>query len=461
MAPVVSLEPKLPKEETLPKPAESNSAGASSAAGQPDLVVRAVPFFYGWLILPISMVAQFCTSPGQTYGVSLFNTHFTTDLHLSSLDVSFAYMWGTIIASLPMSLIGGFADRFGLRRSMTGVVLIFGCACIFMSQVGGVWSLFLGFLLIRMFGQGSLTLLATNSVDMWFRDRLGFAVGIRNLSMPISLALFPLISESLIDSVGWRSTYFLLGLGVWAAMLPLLFIFFRNRPEDIGQLPDGVKRLPVDPQSEIQEAEIPVDLHLPQFTLGEALLTRSYWILVTLMSSWAMIATALTFVMVSFLQSRGLSAEQAPVIFLCTALTMAICQFVGGWLADHVRLHWLMASGAAMLALSVICYAQINSVYGCAIFGLVFGAAQGVAVSGASSAWARYFGRAHLGKIKGSSMTMIVAGSAAGPYLLNLGAAYFGGYEPVLWLFTAIFALLAVACLFCTPPRVHYPQPEF
>ncbi|WP_158265102.1 MFS transporter [Blastopirellula marina] len=458
MAAVASLEPKPPQREGSAKPPETKSEAAP--ATRPDWVVRAVPFFYGWLILPISMVAQFTTSPGQTYGVSLFNTHFSNDLQLSPLDVSFAYMWGTIIASLPMSLVGGFADRFGIRRSMTAVVLIFGCACLFMSQVGGVWSLFLGFLLIRMFGQGSLTLLATNSVDMWFRKRLGFAVGIRNLSMPMALALFPLISEALIDNIGWRSTYVVLGLGVWGLMLPLLLVFFRNRPEDIGQLPDGVKQLPVKPHLSTP-VEPESDAHLPQFTLGEALLTRSYWILVTLMSSWAMIATALTFVMVRFLQSRGLSEDDAPVIFLCTALTMAICQFVGGWLADHIKLHWLMSVGAAGLALSVICYANITSVYGCALFGLVFGAAQGVAVSGASSAWARYFGRAHLGKIKGSSMTWIVAGSAAGPYLLNLGADYCGGYEPVLWLFTATFAALAIACMFCTPPHVKYSQPQF
>ncbi|TWT34192.1 MFS transporter [Blastopirellula retiformator] len=458
MSTVAKLEPRPPHQEERTPPSEAKPE--STPKPRPDWVVRAVPFFYGWLMLPISMVAQFATSPGQTYGVSLFNTHFSRDLQLSALDVSFAYMLGTIIASLPMSLIGGLADRFGLRRSMAVVVVIFAAACLFMSQVSGVWTLFLGFLLIRMFGQGSLTLLATTSVDMWFRQRLGFAVGIRNLSMPISLALFPLITELLIENVGWRMTYVVLGLGVGGLMLPLLAIFFRNRPEDIGQLPDGASSVE-DESREPSDKPLPVDLQLPQFTLGEALLTRSYWILVALMSCWAMIATALTFVMVRFLESRGLSEDEAPIIFLCTALTMAICQFIGGWLADHIKLHWLMAAGGVGLALSVICYANINSAYGCALFGLVFGAAQGVAVSGASSAWARYFGRAHLGKIKGSSMTWIVAGSAAGPYLLNLGAANLGGYEPVLWLFTAIFASLAVACLFCTPPHVKYPGPEF
>ncbi|MFI4876855.1 MAG: hypothetical protein ACIALR_16000, partial [Blastopirellula sp. JB062] len=115
MTAVVSLEPKPPKEDVCSS--TDQAAPSAETPKRADWVVRAVPFFYGWLILPISMVAQFATSPGQTYGVALFNPYFSADLRLSNLDVSFAYMWGTIIASLPMSLIGGVADRFGLRRA--------------------------------------------------------------------------------------------------------------------------------------------------------------------------------------------------------------------------------------------------------------------------------------------------------------------------------------------------------
>ena len=40
----------------------------------------------------------------------------------------------------------------------------------------------------------------------------------------------------LIDNVGWRWTYALLGVGVWAVMFPILITLYRNRPEDVGHL---------------------------------------------------------------------------------------------------------------------------------------------------------------------------------------------------------------------------------
>ena len=117
-----------------------------------DRVVNAVPFFYGWVMLGVAMVAQFATSPGQTYGVSVFNKHFETSLGIDSTAVAAAYMWGTIFASLPLSLIGAFADKVGIRRMMAVVVGLFALSCCGMSMIQGPVSLFFGFLSIRLFG---------------------------------------------------------------------------------------------------------------------------------------------------------------------------------------------------------------------------------------------------------------------------------------------------------------------
>ena len=66
-------------------------------------------------------------------------------------------------------------DRWGIRRAMSLVVLLLGCACLFAAQVTSLAMLFLAFWLLRMFGQGALSLFAQNSIAMWFRERLGTA----------------------------------------------------------------------------------------------------------------------------------------------------------------------------------------------------------------------------------------------------------------------------------------------
>ena len=47
-----------------------------------------LPFFYGWIMLPAVMLVTICTSPGQTYGVSVFNPYIQQSLGLSSAELS-------------------------------------------------------------------------------------------------------------------------------------------------------------------------------------------------------------------------------------------------------------------------------------------------------------------------------------------------------------------------------------
>ena len=143
-----------------------------------DWIVSRVPFFYGWGMLPIVLMIQVATGPGQTYGVSVFNPYIRRALDLSHSEISGAYMLGTSLASLPMISVGALMDRYGPRRILVGVVLLFGLACVGISQATGWVTVFLSFLMLRMLAQGSMGLLTPNTLDMWFNARLGFAGGV-------------------------------------------------------------------------------------------------------------------------------------------------------------------------------------------------------------------------------------------------------------------------------------------
>ncbi|MFN3148933.1 MFS transporter [Bremerella sp.] len=451
----------------------TDAASLEAASLRRDPLVRATPFFYGWVMLGVAMVAQYCTSPGQTYGVALFNKHIATSLATETfkaahpgqevvltkelidaeiVTVTTAYLWGTILAAFPVPWIGALADRWGLRKTITMVIVLFGLACMFMSQVEGPYALFVAFLAIRTLGQGSLTLLATNTADMWFQRKLGFANGIRNLSAPIAFATFPVITIALINAFGWQQAYFALGVGVWAIMFPLLVFVFRNHPEEIGQLPDGEKRSPrAGNESESRGSFF----MMPQLTLGEAFLERSFWIVLSFMTMWAMIGTALMFMVIPYVESRGLTEEDAQVVFWTMAVSMASCQFFGGILADYFKLNYLLVAGAVLLGSGVLVYLSIDSVWMAGAYGLTFGVAQGVSAAGSNSLLARYFGRAHLGKIKGFQMMSIVGGSAAGPFLMSQGKELLGSYDAVLMLFATMLFVQAVACFFATPPAAR------
>jgi cyanate permease len=55
-----------------------------------------------------------------------------------------------------------------------------------------------------------------------------------------------------------------------------------------------------------------------------------------------------------------------------------------------------------------------------------------------SASWAKIFGPAHLGHIRGTAMTVGIACSALGPLVMGASVDYLGGFEPSLWFFTAV-----------------------
>lgn len=64
--------------------------------------------------------------------------------------------------------MGKFMDRFGYRRMLGIVSVLFSLACFFNSFVTNIWMLGIGFFLIRFLGQGSMTLIPNTIVPQWF-----------------------------------------------------------------------------------------------------------------------------------------------------------------------------------------------------------------------------------------------------------------------------------------------------
>ena len=424
-----------------------------------DRLVARVGVFYGYVMLAAATVALVATSPGQTFAMSCFNPALVESLGISQAQLTGAYLLGTVLACLPLGLVGALMDRHGIRRTMSLTAVLFGGACLFMSQVSGWVSLLIAFFLLRMLGQGALTLLAQNTTAMWFHRRLGLAAGVSSVGMSCAFAIVPRVNLWLIDHVGWRMTYVILGLAVWGILLPMLAIVFRNRPEDIGQLPDG--QAPPE-AAEIHCAEVAGGLpavaaepptSLIHFTPGEALRTRAYWIMLTMHAAWALVGTAIVFSVLPLFASRGLSASVAANFFTAFAVAMATMQLAGGWLADRAPLNVLLfVSMSGMIAGVGLLLAADSAAFAYA-YALLYGGSQGLFGAVSNTAWARYYGRAHLGKIRASVWTVAVAGSGVGPFVMGLAATYLGGYDVALWIFAGLLAPLVIAAPWATAPR--------
>ena len=412
-----------------------------------------LPFYYGWVMLPIAMLAQAATSPGQTYGVSIFNPSFLDTLNISLSQLTGAYMFGTLLAAIPQPYVGGLMDRFGIRRMMAIIVIALGLACFFMASVQSLGMLFIAFFLLRLFGQGALSLLAGNIPAMWFNERLGRVSGLLNVATAAAVAIIPPLILWLISNYGWRSAYVILGIAVWAILMPILLILFRNRPEDVGQQLDGLPLNPGVASPKLLHTNEKPQTSEYSWTLKEAQRTRAYWIMLVYTALWALIATAIYFNLLPLFTSKGFTETQAAATYTILAISAAITQLVAGAMADKLPLNWLLVVGISGLTGAILVLALGISPWMGSAYAILMGISQGFGGVVGGTLWARYYGREHLGKIRGSVFTAGVAGSSVGPFLMGLIYDNSGSYQSSLWLFIAMLIPIILAAFWATPPR--------
>ena len=412
-------------------------------------LVNASPVYYGWIILAVGATGLIMTSPGQTYAVSVFIDYFIADLGISRSLVSTLYTVGTLTASFGLPFIGRLVDRRGSRLMITVITILLGLTCFYMGYVRGALMLGLGFVALRLLGQGSLSLVSRNVINQWWVRRRGMAMGIAGVAVAfLGGAGFPNLINSLIPTFGWRTSYMILGLLLFLVMLPVGLIFTRDRPEEYGLYPDGVAATNEDADS---ESAAPLE---ENWTLSEAVRTRAFWLISAGLASMSMLMTGLTFHIFSIFRDNGLSSTVAASVFVPIAATAAIVHLGGGLLIDRIAARILLALALLLQALILVMAPFLPSVEIAFLFGLIMGITAGLEMTVGGVIWAKYFGRLHLGSITGLSLTIMVASSALGPMPFGIARDLMGSYTVILASFAILPFLLAIVTLiFASPPR--------
>ncbi|MEM6364801.1 MAG: MFS transporter [Planctomycetota bacterium] len=418
-----------------------------------------LPFFYGYVMLPLAMLMQIGTSPGQTFAVSAFTPALLSSLDLSESRLALAYMIGTLLAALPLSLVGPLTDRAGLKIVSLTVIAGLAGTCFLASQVRGFWSLLGVFFLLRFLGQGSLTLIAGNTVAMWFRNRIGRMSAFISIGTALTFAWVPEALSISIGDIGWRATYQALAVILAAALLPAVLIFFCNRPEDLGQSVDGMPSEPVRDQGTSEPADASdhgakVEM---SFTLRQAFSTASYSIVGLTNAVWAMIGTGVVFYLFTLCQDRGFAEGTAADLFKTFGLSMLAMQFLGGLLTDFWPLNRLLGLGASMLSVALVALWAGESPHAMHAFALLFGGGQGLLIAVTGAIYVRFYGRAHLGSIRGTVWCLTVAGSGCGPLIMGAVKDASGSYDFAVLIFLLIMTPLSIASWWVAPPKMRMP----
>ncbi len=405
------------------------------------------PFFYGWFIVFISALTLFFSGPGQTYSVSTFIDSYIIEFGWNRSLVSGMYSLGTLTAGFLMVVMGGLFDRKGHRVMTTIIILALGVACFGMSLVSSLIMLFIGFMLIRLLGQGSMSLSSSILAPQWFITKKGKALSLVSLGGAFSSALLPPLNTWLIQKYGWQFGWQFWAILLWVIMAPVAYFFIRDRPEDVGLWPDN---------RETRSVSVEENTHIIGeviWTVREAIRTRSFWFLLFCAMVPSAVITGLIFHQVSIMEQMGLSPMIAALVLSSMALVRLPFVLIAGLIADKVPPRYLIALSEGGLSLALIVLLYTTSVSMALIYGILLGVMMGILSIAEGIIWPDYFGRRYLGGIRGITMMIMVIGSAFGPLPFGVAFDRFGGYQQILFI-SMIFPILGIViALMANPPK--------
>ncbi len=426
-----------------------------SGAGLRTRLAGKLPIYYGWVIFALANLPSFGARPVASVAVlSVFVIPMTEEFGWSRGLFSGAVSLGAVCGLVMSPFAGRLIDRYGSGLILAGCSAVVGVCSLGLAVVTQAWSFYAIYVPGRAVFSSPLELGTTTAISNWFIRRRPMALAWFGAVQGVGLGLLPLAAAMLIDGFGWQSAWVALGVfTVATGVLPPLLLMAR-RPEDMGLTPDITSEpSPGQASARTQSPQAqPSAWRDVDYTVREALRTPAFYILAFFSMVGFMAQAGVSLHQTAHYVDAGVSHGQAALV----ATAFALGQIPGGmvWsLAGRRRpVRVMLAISAVWLAGGVFGIGFTHLLVWGIVFAFLFGAGVGGLHTLLRLAWADYYGRVHLGAIRGLTLPAQIGGQAIGPVVSGFMFDASGGYFLPFVIFASAVALAALLVLAAVPP---------
>ena len=404
-------------------------------------------FFYGWVIVGVATLALVVSNGLSIGGIPVFYKPMREDLVAAgtvsaSGAESFVAFGATLtffFAGVLSPVAGWLIQRFRLKTLMVAGCILLGGALVAHALTSSPYVVYaartvMGVSLCLVGVLPSIVL-----VSNWFVRRRGLALGILLTGTSIGGVVIPQIATPLITAYGWRTAMIAVSMLVWMLLLPAVLLLVKDRPEEVGALPDG----------EVAASSVAAPITAAGLTLAQALRTPLFWTL-------ALCAAAVFYpIFVStqqfILQAAkiGLSPQQASFGLSSLFFVSVLGKFLFGWLSDRFPPTRVMLACCLVMFASTLVMLNLTASTVFA-FLIPFGFGYGGTFVLLQRIAADYFGNRDYPKILGVLIVIETVGASIGGLVTGRMADVAGGdYTSAFYAVVAVsgFAFLLVVVL--------------
>lgn len=386
-----------------------------------------------WLIAASAVGVHI--SIGSAYAWSVFTNPMVNEFGWETTEISLAFSIAIFMLGFSAAFMGKFVEKQGPKKSAMLAALFFGVGVAGSGLATAMESLFLLYLfygVIGGIGLGIGYIAPVSTLVKWFPDRRGLATGMAIMGFGFAALLSGPAAATLIKSVGISSTFYILG-AIYFVVMILASLYLSPPPE--GWAPKGFK------EGE-KTAGIIVKKDLAQLTANEAIKTRRFWML------WTMLFLNVT----CGIAVISVASPMAQEITGMAPITAATMVGVMGLFNGGGRLGWATLSDyigrpnvyTAFFLIQIVAFFLLPFAASVILFEVLVFAILTCYGGGFSSVPAYIgdlFGTKQLGAIHGYILTAWAVAGVVGPILLSTIYDSTNSYNITLFIFGIIFII--------------------
>ena len=201
-------------------------------------------------------------------------------------------------------------------------------------------------------------------INNWFDKKRSLAMSIGGLGFSIgTFAIVPLIALLVLpENLGWRLTSVLIAL-IFLLVPILILKSVKNSPEDIGEIPDGLKN-----KKRLECELLSGEDNNEGFTIGEAIREKSFWYISIGHGASAMLTSTMMVHLILAFKNQGLTIEIAALIWGISMGIGGISQLLGGIIGDKVTKRYALFFFGCLQAIGVALAVTVTSIWSALIF---------------------------------------------------------------------------------------------
>ena len=346
--------------------------------------------FYGWIIVFLAFMS--ITTYGLFYSYSVFLEPLENELHSSRAAISAVYTIYMVVYSTCAILMGSLSDRYGPQKTLWLAAFLIGGGISLCSLTTSIWQLYLFFGVVGALGHGAIWVVPTSTINRWFIQRRGLAVGIAVSGVGVGLLVVPPITAQIINMYSWQVAFIVLGI-TFFTINGIAGLFIRGRPEDKGLRPFGE----IEQETSISKNSS----NSKDFPVTEALKTKAFW-MICVVPLFCFSAEQMVLVhIVPYSTGIGISSTQASLGLSFLGVGTILGRVTSGVVSDKIGAVPTLVACCIIEAAAIFCLLAVNSPVTLYLTMLLLGIGYGGWVVLCAVILAGFFGTKNLGTILG------------------------------------------------------------